>query len=145
MALPAPPFALERTFTHRLHKLQKITDRATQRAYLRETGLSLGEGRCLAAVGAFGPLSVNDLAGHANLTKGQASRAAQSLVDQQLIDKRTSTTDGRGVTLALTPEGKRVWRRLCRVIEQRNAAITACLEPAERAELDRLLDRLIAG
>jgi DNA-binding IclR family transcriptional regulator len=48
---------------------------------------------CLSAVGAFAPLSVNDLAQQANLNKGQASRAAQALVDQGLVRKEASTTD----------------------------------------------------
>jgi hypothetical protein len=30
------------------------------------------------------------------------------------------------------------------VVERRNAEITACLSVAERAQLDRLLDRLVA-
>ena len=50
--------------------------------------MPLSEGRCLAAVGAFSPLSVNDLAAQANLDKGQASRAAQALLDQGLVRRR---------------------------------------------------------
>ncbi len=42
----------------------------------------------------FAPLSVNDLAQKANLNKGQASRAAQSLVEQGLVVKAASPTDG---------------------------------------------------
>jgi hypothetical protein len=56
------PVALGRTVTHRLHTLYKLTDRVSQAAYLTDAGLPLSEGRCLSAVGAFAPLSVNDLA-----------------------------------------------------------------------------------
>lgn len=137
-------FALDRTFTHRLHTLNKLTDRVSQQAYLRELGLALGESRCLGSVGAFGPLSVNDLATHANLTKGQASRAAQSLVDRGLVRKDASATDARGVVLSLTPRGARLFERLHAVIARRNDEITGCLDAAERATLDALLDRLLA-
>ena len=68
------------TYTHRLHSLQKLTDKVTLAAYGAVTDLSLGEGRCLTAVGAFAPLSVQHLAYAANVDKGQASRAAQALV-----------------------------------------------------------------
>jgi DNA-binding MarR family transcriptional regulator len=135
--------ALERTTTHRLHMLQKLTDRITQAAYLAEAGMQLAEGRCLAAIGSFAPLSVNDLAHAANLNKGQASRAAQSLVEHGLVRKQASATDGRGVVLTLTAKGERTWQRLMAVIERRNEEIVACLDAQERRQLDHLLDRLV--
>lgn len=141
---PPKPFQLDRSVTHRLHTLSKLTDRETQRAYLAEEGITLSEGRCLAAVGAFGPLSVNDLAGHANLNKGQASRAAQTLVQQGLVLKESVPTDGRGVLLSLSAEGTKRWRRLQALIARRNAEITSCLSAQERRSFDALLDRLIA-
>jgi DNA-binding MarR family transcriptional regulator len=103
----------------------------------------LGEGRCLSAIGSFRPLSVNDLAARANLDKGQASRAAQSLVAQGLVRKQASPTDGRGVVLTLTAKGERSWQRVIDLVERRNAEIVACLNAGERAQLDRLLDRLV--
>ena len=147
-AAPATPrrrvTPLADSFTHRLHTLQKLTDRLTQEAYLAATGLSLGEGRCLMAVGAFAPLSVKDLALRANVDKAQASRAAQALVDKGLVEKTASALDARGVVLRFTPEGQRLWRRLATVVEARNQAIVACLSAAERAQFDRILSKLVA-
>jgi len=140
---PKPGAELGRTVTHRLHVLQKLTDRVSQQAYLDKTGMPLGEGRCLAAVGAFSPLSVSDLAARANLDKGQASRAAQALLDQGLVSKEASAIDGRGVVLSLTSEGVQVWRRLMKVIRDRNDEIVGCLSASERKTLDALLDRLV--
>ncbi|MFZ2386578.1 MAG: MarR family transcriptional regulator [Polaromonas sp.] len=137
------PVSLERTSTHRLHTLSKLTDRVTQTAYVLDAGIPFSEGRCLAAIGAFSPLSVKDLAYRANLNKGQASRAAQSLVDLGLVHKEASATDGRGVVLTLSDRGEPVWERLMAVIERRNDEIVSCLNPAERAQLDHLLDRLV--
>lgn len=135
---------LDRTVTYRLHTLYKLTDRVSQAAYLTDAGLPLSEGRCLAAVGAFAPLSINDLAQQANLNKAQASRAAQALADQGLVRKETSDTDGRGIVLTLTTKGKRVWQRVINVIERRNDEIVSCLDATERRQLDGLLDRLVA-
>jgi DNA-binding MarR family transcriptional regulator len=137
------PTPLDRTITHRLHTLSKITDRVSQAAYESDAGILYSEGRCLAAIGSFSPLSVNDLAQRANLNKGQASRAAQSLVDQGLVRKEASATDGRGVVLTLTAKGERVWQRVMLVIERRNAEIVACLEAKEVQQLSGLLDRLV--
>lgn len=134
---------LDRTLTYRLHLLHKLTDIESQRAYVTGAGLSMSDGRCLTAVGTFAPLSVNDLAKKANLNKGQASRAAQSLVDQGLVLKAASPTDGRGVVLTLTPRGKAAWQRAMQVVGQRNQEIFNVLSAAERTQLSDFFDRLI--
>lgn len=135
---------LDRTTTYRLHLLSKVTDRMTQAAFENEVGIPISEGRCLTAIGTFEPLSVNDLAQRANLNKGQASRSAQALVDQGLVLKQASDTDGRGVVLRLSDAGRPIWDRLMAVVHRRNAEITDCLSAAEARQLDQLLDRLIA-
>lgn len=141
---PRTLIPLDRTFTHRLHTLTKLADRITQTGYETESGIPAHEARCLAAVGTFTPLSVNDLARGANLDKGQASRAAQALVNKGLILKASSATDGRGVVLTLTPEGQRVWLRTMQLVTRRNAEVTACLSDAERLQFNTILDKLVA-
>jgi len=139
-----PNMHLERTMTYRLHLLHKLCDRESQLAYLHDVGLPLSDSRCLGAIGAFAPLSIKDLARRANLDKGQASRATQSLVDLGLVQKEASGTDGRGVVLTLTRKGTSTWQRLMGVIARRNEEIFGCLSAAEIAQLSRLFDRLIA-
>jgi DNA-binding MarR family transcriptional regulator len=134
---------LDRTLTHRLHTLHKLSDKVSQTAYLQVAGMPMSEGRCLAAVGAFEPLSVNELARGANLDKGQASRAAQSLVDQGFLRKDENTGDGRGVVLTLTAKGRRRWQTIMQLIERRNDEIFGCLSADERGRLGDMLDRLI--
>jgi DNA-binding MarR family transcriptional regulator len=135
---------LEKTYTHRIHTLMKLSDRVTQRGYEEESGVPAHEGRCLAAVGSYAPLSINDLARNANLDKGQASRAAQALVDKGLIRKTTNPSDGRGVELSLTPLGQPVWERTMRLVTRRNQEVTACLTAAQQKQLDTLLDILVS-
>ncbi|SIT23940.1 MarR family winged helix-turn-helix transcriptional regulator [Achromobacter sp. MFA1 R4] len=135
--------ALERFLTYRLHVLNKITDRDTNRAYLKDCDIPLGEARCLAAIGRYAPLSVNDLARAANLNKGQASRSAQALVDRGLVEKTVSASDGRGVVLAPTPEGMTHYRRIIDLIARRNQEIFGCLSAEEQRRFGDMLDRLI--
>jgi DNA-binding MarR family transcriptional regulator len=134
---------LDRTFTYRLHVLHKLTDMQTQRAYETELGMTLSDGRCLSVVGAFGPLSVSDLASKSNLDKGQASRAAQSLVEQNLVEKGTSRSDGRSVVLSLTAKGKKLYHRVMALVESRNKEILSDLSSQEQQLLNWLCDRLI--
>lgn len=136
-----PP--LDGFLTYRLHQVNKLTDRASSVAYAQEFGLAVGEARCLAAIGNFAPLSVNELAAHANLDKGQASRAAQALVERALVVKEASATDARGVVLRPTAAGRRLWTRMMRVIARRNDEIFGCLSAAERRQLAAWLDRIV--
>jgi DNA-binding MarR family transcriptional regulator len=135
--------ALDRSFTYRLHVLHKLTDMQTQRAYETELGMTLSDGRALSVIGAFGPLSVNDLAFKSNLNKGQASRAAQSLVEQKLVDKDASGADGRGVVLSLNTKGKKLYERVMALVERRNLEILSALSSDEQKQLNSLFDRLI--
>lgn len=143
-AATAPTSDLDRFFTYRLHRIAKLSDRGSAAAYQAECGLALSEGRCLAAVGQFEPASVKDLARLANLDKANASRAADSLVQRGLVEKAASATDGRGVALSLTSEGRVLWRRVMKLIARRNAEVFGCLTDAELQLLDGLLDRLVA-
>lgn len=136
-------YSLQRSLSYRLHLLHKVTDMESQEAYPQATGLSLSEGRCLATIGSFAPLSVNDLAGYANLNKGQASRAAQALADKGLIHKRSNSQDGRGIEISLSPKGKALWKKTMALIAKRNNAIFGCLSAQEQQRLSDFFDRLI--
>jgi DNA-binding MarR family transcriptional regulator len=135
---------LDQFLTYRLHQVNKITDKASTDAYAGELGLAVGEARCLAAIGTFAPLSVNQLAARANLDKAQASRAAQALVARGWVRKEASATDARGVVLQLSAEGRRWWTRVMRVIARRNEEIFGCLSRREQEQLAAMLDRLVA-
>ena len=134
---------VNQTMTYRLHKLHKITDAESQVAYLRDAGLSLSDGRCLAAIGSFPQLSIRELATQTNLNDSQASRGAQALVNQGLVVKTGSVSDGRGVVLKLTPAGRTAWKAVMKVIDERNQRIFQCLSEAELVSLRDMLDRLI--
>ena len=135
---------LDRTLTYRLHQLHKLTDADSQSIYPERTGLSMSDGRCLTTIGTFEPLSVKELAEKANLNKGQASRAAQALVDQDLVLKADHPGDGRGVVLTLTVTGRKVFKRAMDMVDQRNEQIFGCLSEKEQAVLSAMFDRLIA-
>lgn len=143
---PAPDADLppERTLSFRLLMLHKLSERTSGADFLQELGLTASDGRALATLGAFEPLSVVALAEACSLNKGQASRAAQSLVDQGLADKRDSTADGRGVVLTLTPAGRALHARTVALVNARSRRLFGCLSEAEQRTLSELFDRLIA-
>lgn len=135
---------LDRFLSYRLHRVNKLTDKASGEAYAEAFGLPVGEARCLAAIGNFAPLSVNELAARANLDKGQASRAAQALVARGLVAKAVNEEDARAVVLAPTVAGRRLWTRVMALIARRNEEIFGCLSLTERKQLAAMLDRVIS-
>lgn len=135
--------SLDRFPTYRLHQIAKLSDRASAEAYVEELGISLSEGRCLAAIGQYQPLSVQKLADSANLNKANASRAAEALAQRGLVHKESNQSDGRGVLLALSPEGRALWRKTMKLIAKRNAQIFDCLSDTELGQFDRMLDKLV--
>ncbi len=139
---------LDRCFTYRLHRLHKLSDIASQQAYEQELGLTLGEGRCLAAIGSFadavGRMSVKELAHFANLDKSQASRSAQMLIDRGLVQKTHSRQDARCVALKLTRQGAAKYRHSISLIERRNQEIFGALSTAQGRALSEALDVLLA-
>lgn len=139
-----PATGLDRALTYRLHLLHKLVDRDSQLAYPKATGLTASDARCLGAIGSFGPLSVVELARLAQLDKGQASRAARSLVAQELLRKQPDPQDARAVVLTLTAKGRQAYRRTLKLVARRNEEAFGCLSERELAQLGRMLDRLIA-
>ncbi len=134
---------LERTLSFRLLMLHKLSERSSAVDFPQALGLTPSDGRALATLGRFEPLSVVALAEACSLNKGQASRAAQALVDQGLADKRGSAEDGRGVVLTLTPAGRELHARTVELVNERSRSIFGCLSEAEQQLFSDLLDRLI--
>ena len=139
----ASALPLDRYLTYRLHQVNKLTDKAGSEACAAQLELPVGEARCLAAIGHFAPLSVNQLAARANLDKAQASRAAQGLVERGLVRKEASADDARTLVLRPTAAGRRLWLRLMRLIARHNEEMFGCLNRAEQMQLASLLQRVL--
>lgn len=145
-SLPVTPLkkeGLDRFLTYRLHVLNKLTDRKTNAEYEKSIQLTLSDCRCLAAVGYFHPVSINDLALYANLDKSQASRTAQGLVNNGFISRQSQVGDSRVVNMVLTEKGQVAYEKIISITTKRNKNVFSVLTVAERLMLSNLLDKLI--
>jgi DNA-binding MarR family transcriptional regulator len=136
---------LDQYLTYRLHVLTKRSDRGIGEMYRHKLDISLPEARVIASVGAFGPFSIMDLARHTHLDKSQASRAAEALLRQGLLARSASEEDGRIVLIALTPEGRALYRKILPIARKWNDGLLACLSDSERQTFERLLDKVVAS
>jgi DNA-binding MarR family transcriptional regulator len=106
----------------------------------------LGPTACAAllAVGVTPGASIGEVAPVAGVTHSVMVRATETLVAAGLLT-RTIGADRRRVALRLTPAGQAA---RAAILAARTAALEAALAPLtepERAALDGLLDRLLAG
>jgi DNA-binding MarR family transcriptional regulator len=135
---------LEQFLTYRLHVLNKLSDRGIGELYQTKLGISLPEARVIAAIGAFGPFSIMELARQTHLDKSQASRAAEALIRRGLVKRGTSHEDARVVLVALTREGVALNRRIAPIARKWNAELLACLSEHEQQAFGRAFERVLA-
>lgn len=75
--------------------------------------------------------------------KNTISRAVKSLVGKGYITKHTHSTDSRAEILRLESDGKRLYDQIIKVFEERDLAMMAGLNEAERESLKQLLDKIL--
>jgi DNA-binding MarR family transcriptional regulator len=136
---------LDQFLTYRVHLLNKLSERGISDRYQQKIGISLAEARVVAAVGAFGPFSIMELARRANLDKSQASRAAEALIGRALLQRENSRDDGRVVLVSLSSEGRALYRKIMPIARRWNDDLFGVLAPREQAQLSRLLDKVITA
>lgn len=116
-----------------------------RRAAVAATGLSESATAGLVALAQFLDGSrIGALAGVLGLSHSGAVRLVAQLADAGLV-RREPLGDGREVGVRLTASGRRTAARVARARAEATAAITAELGPRQAADLERVLDRLVAG
>jgi DNA-binding MarR family transcriptional regulator len=123
--------------------LNKLAERGISERYQEKLGVTLPEARVIASVGSFGPFSIMELARHANLDKSQASRAAEALIQQGLVQRQQSADDGRVVLVSLTAEGRALFRKVMPIARKWNGDLFDCLNEQEKAAFGEALDKII--
>lgn len=129
--------------SYRLHVVANLLSRGAELRYRREFGVSLWEWRTLALLGAaVEPLSLNDLAHSAGIHKSQMSRVVSGLAKRRLVRRAADPVDGRGVHIALSASGRKVYEGLIGAAVQRDAAFRDCLSAREKRVFDQALAKL---
>ena len=129
--------------SYRLHTVANLLSRGAELRYRREFGVSLWEWRSLALLGAASqPQSLNELARAAGIDKSQMSRVISGLAERGAVLRGADAVDGRGVRLALSKSGRKLYQGLIRAAAQRDTAFRDCLSVKERQVFDQVLAKL---
>jgi len=106
-----------------------------------ESGLSLGEARCLYELGHTDALEVSALAGRLDLDLGYVSRVVSRLASRGLLSKRVEARDARARSIVITAKGR---ARLAVLDGHTNRRLAAWLASKPAAAVDELVGGLRA-
>lgn len=142
-AEPADRFKLETFLPYRLSVLANTVSEGVARGYRGRYDISVTEWRILAVLGRFPGISAREVAERTAMDKVAISRGVKTLVEKDLLTRRTDTDDRRRQHLHLTPgKGRAVVNAVipqARAFEQR---LLASLTSGERAALSAALAKL---
>jgi len=129
--------------SYRLHVVANLLSRGAELRYRREFGVSLWEWRTIALLGAVTePLSLNHLAHAAGIHKSQMSRVVSGLAKRKLVVRSANSEDARGVHLALSKAGRRLYEGLIAAAAERDRAFRSCLTRDEKRAFESALAKL---
>ncbi|MDB5455136.1 MAG: MarR family transcriptional regulator [Caulobacter sp.] len=135
------PLVLSDYLPYRLSTAAAAVSRLIARAYEDRFNLSIPQWRLMSVL-ASGPLTQHAALARTAMDKVQVSRAAQDLVERQLVTRTAVEDDRRSHRLALTPAGRRLFAEIAPLALAYEAALLAGLAPGEVVILKRLLGRL---
>ncbi|MFE9955293.1 MarR family winged helix-turn-helix transcriptional regulator [Micromonospora sp. NPDC005299] len=101
-----------------------------------------GHARALAVLMRHGAVRLSALAEHLRIAPRSATEVVDGLAERGLVERRPDPVDRRATLVALTAEGNRVGEaiRVARAAEAER--FFGALDPADQAELTRILRRL---
>lgn len=101
-----------------------------------------GHARALAVLMRHGAVRLSTLAEHLRIAPRSATEVVDGLAERGLVERRPDPVDRRATLVALTGAGERVGEaiRVARAAEAER--FFGALDPADRAELTRILRRL---
>lgn len=129
-------------FPYRLSILEQLVSETVAVPYKQQYDLARNDWRVMATLALMSPVSATDIVSFTRLEKMQVSRAVQRLKVRGWLDAKQSRADKRAVDYQLTDAGIQVYNALVPDVKAKENEILSCLNPDERAELSRLIEKL---
>jgi len=114
-----------------------------QREFERD-GHAMDDYAALSAIGAFGPVTLTELAGMLGTPLTTMSDTARRLEARRHVRRRANPDDRRSTLFELTPSGDTAWRAAWPALQRSTVAITGALDVPE-SEIREALRRLDAA
>jgi DNA-binding MarR family transcriptional regulator len=111
---------------------------------LEREGVTVAEWVFLRVLYGASPVAPSKLAERMGMTKGAISKLADRLTAKALVERGADPDDRRGQTLSLTAAARPLVERLSKLADANDIQFFGALSPEERAEMERLLRKIVA-
>lgn len=130
--------SLERLFRLAANRKVYARQAAAVGAVVARPGYAL-----LRSIDEVGEIAMGDLARACSMDPAATGRQVRALEEDGIVERIAGSGDGRVVVVRLTDEGREVYRRIVEVRTSHLAKVIADWPERDRAELVRLVDRLV--
>ncbi|CAN5469677.1 MarR family transcriptional regulator [soil metagenome] len=142
-AEPLPPVVdLDRYVPAFLTWIANKLSRGASQHYLTVADVGIETWRCLVLLAIEGSISAQQVSKVIGMDKGSVSRCFKSMQAKGLITLGLDAGDGRVRIATLTKQGRKLHDQMLGIAMERERALLAVLNPAERDTLIALLSRL---
>lgn len=143
-SLAAADLHLKRYLPYQLLVVTTAITQKTSGIYAEKLGITIAEARVIMVVHSFGPVvSTFEVADLTKMDKAKISRAIKQLTAVGILQRDANADDKRLITLALTPKGEELRKRLVDIMQDIEKDVFASLSTNEKSELARLLRKII--
>jgi DNA-binding MarR family transcriptional regulator len=138
---------LDAYLPYRLSVASNAVSGLIARAYEDRFGLTVPQWRLICVLAEDGGLTQGQIVARTVMDKVTVSRAAQGLLKRHLVARSDHHADGRSHVLALSRQGRGLYREIAPLALAYEASLISGLSPGEVELLKRLLSRLqgVAG
>lgn len=111
--------------------------------YVREHGLTVPEWRILSRLHESAPMQLGELCRIGGIDKAHAGRILRGLAKSGLAATRADASHGRRQIVDITPEGRRLARRIMPIARRHQSRLLELLSLQERRALFSALDKIL--
>lgn len=111
----------------------------------QKLGLNVSQFACLLAMPETAELTVQQVAKAMDLSASRASRIVDSLVQEGLLQRKSSSHDRRQQYLSLSPAGRAKWQMACLLLAECEEKLLSHLSTQKSKELEKLLTAVISA
>lgn len=139
----AEALPVDRSTLLKLVRLVNLTARPFSESIGRQHQLTLTEWRVMVVLASHPGAAATDVVDSTGLDKMSVSRALASLESKGRVLRKPHPADQRKSSLQLSPEGRRLFQRIGRLAQQREAQLLRTISPGELQALNATLDKLV--
>ena len=114
-----PVVEIQDLVAYRINGLANVMLRSASRFYKAKLGLHPPEMWVMCSIGIHEPITAREVANRIMIDEAQASRAIKSLIEQQIVNRKSSKDDNRRKILSLSKKGKVLYRQATKLSQSR--------------------------